>query len=250
MALMFLATLIVSPVLAVTADQLVARNLKARGGIEKIKAVNSMRMTGRVTLAGREGTVTLLVKRPHRLRMDQYFPGGSFVQGFDGEHGWLVATPGGSQALPDEQNRDLRDQSDFDGPFVDYKKKGNTLTVVGTVKIEGVDAYEVEVSDSSGSVSRIYIDTDSYLEIREEERSSTDGVEIEGQIGLGDYRKVSGLMVAHSMEFKVKDSPVVVTIALDKVELNADLPDSLFAMPAGIKSAPVPADTAGSATHR
>ena len=43
--------------LAQTADELVAKNLQARGGLEKIKAITSLRMAGRFEAGGFKAAV-------------------------------------------------------------------------------------------------------------------------------------------------------------------------------------------------
>ena len=53
---------------AQTLDEIVKKAIDARGGIEKIKAVQSERITGRISFAqGIEGALTLELKRPHKL---------------------------------------------------------------------------------------------------------------------------------------------------------------------------------------
>ena len=249
LALILVVAGIASTVSAMTADQLVARNIKARGGNEKLRFVQSMRMSGRITLGGMEGSVTMIVKRPCRSRVEASYQGMTIVQGFDGQHGWLIG-PEGPQAMPEDEERQMRDQADFDGPFVDYKKKGNTLALVGREELDGVDAYKIEVREASGRVSHDYVDARTYLEIRSDDRSSREGVDIESWSLFGDYRKVRGVMLPHSLEFGAKGSPIAQRIMVEKWELDVDLADTLFALPPGIKPGALSADSTGSATDK
>jgi hypothetical protein len=48
----------------------------------------------------------------------------------------------------------------------------------------------------------------------------------------GDYKEVGGLMMAHSIESKPVGAPAGQVITIDSAEVNVDLADDQFAMPA------------------
>src|SRR5215472_17605703 len=53
---------------AQTVDEIIKKTIDARGGIDKIRAVASERISGRVAFSqGLEGTVVLELERPHKL---------------------------------------------------------------------------------------------------------------------------------------------------------------------------------------
>ena len=191
----------------------------------------------------------MIVKRPGRIRMDMTSRGMTMVQAFDGVHGWFLG-PEGPVPMPEDQERQMLDQADFDGQFVDYKKKGNRIKVMGREEIDGVDAYKVEVTESRGDVTQVYLDARTYLEIRTDDRYSLEGIEFESRSLLGDYRKVNGVMLPHTLEFGTKGSPVVQRLMVEAWEINVELPDSLFAMPPGAQPSTVAADSARSAKDK
>src|SRR4249919_3029883 len=53
---------------AQTAEELVAKNLQAKGGVDKIKAIKSVRMTGNFDAGGIKATVGTENKRPDMVR--------------------------------------------------------------------------------------------------------------------------------------------------------------------------------------
>ena len=71
-----------------TADELIAKNFEARGGLENLKAVQTMRLTGTMK-AGRDSLPSVLeLKRPNKSRWEFTLDGQTAVEAFDGEGGW------------------------------------------------------------------------------------------------------------------------------------------------------------------
>ena len=101
-----------------------------------------------------------------------------------------------AQPLPPEAVKDAQEQSDLDGPLVDYQKKGHKVELVGKDQAAGVDAYRLRVTLKSGAVRDIWIDAASWLEIRGESSRSMGGRVVESETILGDYRDVGGLQAA------------------------------------------------------
>ena len=149
----FVLALCAVPATAQTIDDIIARNLKARGGLENIKAVQTLRTTGTMTLGpGIEVPVVIEQKRPNMMRMDVTLQGVTIVQAYDGKTGWQINPMQGRtnpEPLPEEALRQMDLQADVDGsPLVDYKAKGSTAELIGKDKVEGADAYKIQVRRS------------------------------------------------------------------------------------------------------
>jgi len=247
-----LAALVASPAFAQTVDELIAKNIQARGGMEKLKAVKTARTTGKMVMGqGIEAPFVMMEKRPKQTRMEFTFQGMTGVQAFDGKNGWGIMPFMGKkepEAVPAEENKMMDEQADMDGPLVDYKDKGHKVELLGKEQVEGADAYKLKLTLKSGETRTIYLDADSYLEVKMEGKRKMRGQEVDGETTYGDYKEEAGLMMAHSLESGVKGSPQKQKLVFEKIEINPDLPDSLFAMPAGTKPAPAAApDTVKSA---
>src|SRR6516162_6730873 len=78
-------------IFAQTADELVAKNLQAKGGIDKIKAIKSLRMTGRMDQGGFKLDVGEEAKLPDRLRQTFTFQGMVGIEAYDGSVAWRVS---------------------------------------------------------------------------------------------------------------------------------------------------------------
>ena len=228
---------------AQTADEIVAKYVAARGGMEKLKAVTSMRMTGTMTVGpGMEAPVTLEMKRPKSTRIDFTLQGLTGTQAYDGTTAWAVMPFQGKkdpEALPAEQAKIMDDQADFDGQLVDYKEKGNTVELVGKEQVEGTDAYKLKVTNKDGEVRYHFLDAEYFLEIRTEASRTIRGTQMEFESSIGDYKEVGGLMFPHSIESGPKGSPQKQKLTITKIELNPEIDDARFKMPA-VTTAPAP----------
>ena len=231
-----------SPLAAQTVDEIIAKNVQARGGMDKLKAVQSLRMTGKMTMGpGLEAPVVLELKRGNQMRMEFTFQGMTGVQAFDGKSGWALMPFGGRkdpEPMPPEAVKDAEEQADIDGPLVDYKAKGHTVEFLGKEPIEGSDAYKLKVTLKNGSVRTIWIDADANLEIKGEGKKTLRGSEVESETSLGDYKEVAGVMYPHSVEGGPKGVPQRQKIVIDKIEVNPTLDDSRFKMPEVKKEEP------------
>jgi outer membrane lipoprotein-sorting protein len=233
-------TALLAPVaMAQTVDEVIAKHIEAQGGMEKIKAVKSIKMTGKMMMGGgMEAPFTQMSKRPKMTRVEFVFQGMTGIQAYDGKTGWMVMPFMGKkdpEAMPEEQSKMMDDQADMDGPLVDWKEKGNKVELLGKEQVEGADAFKLKVTKKDSTVTTFYIDAESYLQIKQEAKRKMRGTEVEGETVLGDYKEVNGLMMPFSMESGAKGSPQKQKIVVDKIEINADLPDSLFLLPAGAK---------------
>jgi outer membrane lipoprotein-sorting protein len=178
------------------------------------------------------------------MRVEFTIQGMTGIQAYDGTTGWMVMPFMGKkdpEAMSGDMLKEVKDQADFDGPFIDYAKKGNKVELLGKEKVEGTDAYKIKLTQKDASETIVYIDAESFLEIKMEAKRKMQGQEIEGETILGNYKEVEGMLFPFSIENKAKGQPGGQTITIDKVELNPTLADSLFAMP---KKAEAPAPEA------
>jgi outer membrane lipoprotein-sorting protein len=237
--LLFLCALVPAVVGAGELEDAVAANVTARGGEERLRALRSVRMTGRMVFpgAGLEAPLTLVWKAPNKLRLEFTFQGMTAVQAYDGHAGWTImpfrgqihAEPAGGEEL-----RLLEEQADFHGPFVDTESKGYVLSFLGREDVAGRSADKIKVTNKHGEETIVYLDAERHLEIRSEvQRTIGDsGTAIEIETTPSDYREVEGLLLPHAIEGKPKGAAAGQSLVFDKIELNVDVADEEFAIPA------------------
>src|SRR5262245_12669651 len=119
---------------AQTVDEIVAKNLQAKGGAEKWQALNSVKMTGKIAVQGQALPLLVHAKRPNLQRQEISLPDGKIVQAFDGTTAWISNPMMGDptpQAMPANAADLMKNSANFDGALINYKSKGNTIDFVG-----------------------------------------------------------------------------------------------------------------------
>ena len=224
---------------AQTADDIVAKYIKTVGGMEKIQAVTALRRTGKV-IAGGGFEIPLVEenKRPNLVRQDITIQGLIGSNAYDGKVGWKIAPWQGKkdpETMGEGELKGIIDSSDFDGPLVNYKQKGNKVEYVGMDEVEGTDTFKLKVTMKNGEVQYFYMDTDYYVPIKIDTKRMIRGAEIEFETVLGDYKEVDGWYIPYSVEVGAKGSPFKQKIAYEKIEANVTVDDRRFSMPSAGK---------------
>ncbi len=221
-------------IFAQTADELINKNIQAHGGMDKLKAMKSIKMTGKINLGqGMEAPFVYEKKRPDKIRIEFLVQGMNNIQAYDGSTAWAQAPITGSkdaQKMNAEDTQDMIEQADFDGPLVDYKAKGNNVEYIGKEDVEGTSAHKMKVTLKNGQVRYLYVDPESGLEIKSTAVIKREGVETSVDTFFGDYKEVNGLIFPFSVEQRVKDHST--QFMVEKVEVDANLDDTIFQMPA------------------
>ena len=219
-----------------TLEEVLEGHYETIGGLEAWQALDAVKMEGRMTVApGMEAPFTIWNARPRKSRMDFTFQGMTATQAYDGETGWMVMPFTGStepEEMPAEQGDLMREDADLDGPLIGYEEDGVELELVGTEEVDGTPAYKIKVTRPDGNEQFYFLDTDHYLPIRVETTREMQGQTIEAVTILGDYKEVGGLLMAHSIESRMAGVPQGQVITVDSVELNPDIEEGIFAMPA------------------
>jgi hypothetical protein len=220
---------------AQTADEIVARHVAARGGIDRIRSVQSLRVRGSAT-TGSEASVIVSreIARAGRIRLEFTYQGVTSVYASDGQRGWRVSPATGSmdpQPMTPEETQTALEQADLDGPFVDPMAKGLTIEPLGRAAVGGRDAFKFKVTSRSGAVRYHYVDAQSYLLVRTDATRIVRGRPVDVETTFADYRTVGGLAYPHLIESAARNRPVRLRIVVDTVEVDPAIEDARFSPP-------------------
>jgi hypothetical protein len=217
-------------------DDIIAKNIQARGGLERIKAVRTMRATGKIDQGDFRARFVQENERPNKVREEFIIQGMAQVEAYDGRTGWKVS-PFEGRKDPDLLSADdmkaLVEDADIDGQLVDYKNKDHRAELIGHDSVEGTDCYKIKLTLSSSDVRYYYIDTDSFLELKVETERNIRGTVRYSETYFGDYDQVDGIYFPFAFESGQKGSPFRVKYTVDKIEINVALNDARFSMPTG-----------------
>lgn len=236
------AAVLIPAMWAQTADEIIAKNVEARGGSAKLKSVQTVKATATLAMGpGMEAPGVLIQKRGNLARLEFTIQGLTAVQAYDGKNAWEIMPFMGKkdpELMSADEAKEVEEMADLEGPLVDYKSKGHQVELLGKEKIEGTDAYKLKVSLKNGDVQTVYIDADSFLEIKEETKRTVRGTEQVVESSIGDYKEVNGVVFPFAVESGVKGSQEKEKLTITKMELNLPVDDSIFKMP---PPAPAPA---------
>jgi len=227
--------------LAQTADELVNKNIQAKGGMEKIKAIQSIRITGKLNGGGGfTAVITQENQRPNLARDTFSLQGMTAITAYDGSAGWRIQPFGGHKDpewIGEDGMHGLIREADFDGPLVDYKEKGNTVEYLGHDIVDGDDALRLKVTLKNGDIVYYFLDPDTFLEIRQEVQEFIRGSVRESVTEMGSYKPVNGVMYPFSVSQGSRENPAESTTTVEKIEVNVPIDALDFAVPASLKSA-------------
>jgi outer membrane lipoprotein-sorting protein len=239
---------------AMSAAQVVERNVAARGGLAAWRAVQTVSWKGKMgagattyavvtpqgKLEQKEHEETLLpfrfeFKRPLKSRLELDFNGQTAVQVFNGTSGWKLRPYLGRNDweayLPDEQKQAAADPG-IDGLLIDYAAKGARVESDGTEMVDNHAAYRLKVTRKDGEVRHVWVDGESFLDVRiDGNPRKLDGRPHPVVVDLRDYKRDQGLMIPHLLETAVQGVPRTEKITIDSITVNPKLDDSRFTKP-------------------
>jgi len=219
-----------------TADDVINAYLKARGGIAKIKSIQTERVTGTISFApGVEGPFFVERKRPLKMHMELTVNGQSLIRVYDGKSsGWIYNPFAPNAAVLPMTPADISgiaDEADFEGPFVDYKTKGNRIEYAGKEQIDGKIVHKLKLTDKLGEASYFYFDASTGLIMKWQGVRKVGDKVLPWETYFREFREVDGLKYPFLVESAAVDSDQIQKITATKIETNIPLDESQFAKP-------------------
>jgi outer membrane lipoprotein-sorting protein len=221
---------------AQTADEIVNKALVARGGVEKIKAVQSERVTGRISFTGGlEGTFALDLKRPRKMHLEIDVQGQKAIRVYDGKSaGWMInpfAENKDVQPMTEEDLKSISEESDFDGPLVDYKAKGSQIELIGKEQFDDKNVYRLKLTNKNGDVRFYVFDASSFALLKWEGIRKIEDKEFPWESFFSDYRDVQGLKYPFQIDQGSPGTEIKQNLVTEKIEIDPQIDDSRFAKP-------------------
>jgi outer membrane lipoprotein-sorting protein len=234
LCLVFAATVLLSaPARAQTptVDHLLAKNVASRGGAEKLKSVNTRKVTGTISAQGMKMAMTVTSKRPNSMLQEVRVDDRRIVTAFDGEHAWTINPMMGDkpQEVRGVQEMVLRDQSYFDGPLELARSRGDKMEVIGKEDVDGKPTWKLAITHE-GRQTTIYLDADTALELKVTTSVSDGGVSTLIESVISDYQPADGIMVPRKVT-TIIGGQAQASVSIESVEFNVPVDDAIFKMP-------------------
>lgn len=227
---------------ALTVDEIVAKNIEARGGLDALRAIKSIKATGRMNFSGGDFSVELgfvnLNERDNKVRSEATIQGLTQVSAYDGKDAWTINPFQGRrdpERMSAEDSKGMQVAADIDGPLVDWKAKGHQVEYLGTEDVDGTEAHKLKIILKNGDIQYRFLDPDYFLEILVVDQAKRRGIETEMETELGNYEKVNGVYLPFALESGPKGGQRGQKITVEKAEVNVDIDDALFTFPQAAK---------------
>lgn len=218
-----------------SAADIVAKNVAARGGLQAWRSVQTMTLTGKLGAGGNQRATlavpnpagrkaqglmapqrpveevqlpfALELKRPSKMRFELQFKGDTAIQAFDGTLGWKLRPFLNRREIEPyspEETKIASAQGELDGYLIDYAAKGTRVELDGMAKVEGRDAYQLKLTLKNGDVKHVWVDAQTFLETKiEGHPRRLDGTYHPVEIYYRDYHTVNGLQIPFVLETRV-----------------------------------------------
>jgi|SRR6266851_738324 len=221
---------------AQTAEEIVKKALDARGGVDKLKAVQSERLTGRISFSrGVEGAFVVELKRPLKMHVEITIEGQKVIRVYDGKSsGWTInpfAETKDVQPLSSEELKNISDEADFDGPLMDYKTKGNQIELTGKEKLDDKPVYRLKLTNKNGEVRFYFFDASSYLLLKWEGSRKSGDQDLPWESFFSDFHDVQGLKYPFRIDQGSPGTEIKQTLTTEKMEIDPQIDDSHFTKP-------------------
>lgn len=234
-----------------TAEQLVAKNLEARGGRAAIEAIKTLKSEGSYVVGG--GNIVLALttyqKAPDKSRLEATLQGLTLVNAWDGRDAWQIMPFQGRlepERMSAEDAKSLAESAPIGGLLISAEQLGGTLSYLGTEDIDGTEAHKLKLTLDNGDVAYIYLDPDHFLEIRTVWQRQLRGATVKSTTDFGDYEKVAGVYFPFSSHTEQGDGIMgTQQITIDSMQANVSLDDSMFTFPAAASEPAAAGSTEG-----
>ncbi len=227
---------------AMNVDEIISTYHENIGGVEKLNNIKGIRFTG----SFQQGQMKFPMEVVQLASGKQYskfsVQGKEIKQGvFDGETLWSTnfMTMKPEKAEADMTYNIKLEANDFPDVFLDYKKKGYTIELMGTETVDGAEAYKLKVEREPikvegkevPNVSYYYFDSEAMIPLMvETEIKQGQGKGLIQQVKMSDYQEVEGIYFPFTISQGVKGQGEA-PMSIEKIELNPAVSDAEFAYP-------------------
>ncbi|MCH7658239.1 MAG: outer membrane lipoprotein-sorting protein [Bacteroidetes bacterium] len=201
-------------------------------GQEKLAEVKTIIVYGKIMQMGTEFPFVQKMKSPNKFRIEATIQGQMMIQAFDGENGWFIAPWIGPdpQDLTGVQLKQAKEQANIEGDLYHWEEKGHQAEYIGTEDMEGTEVFNIKLTKKEGDEIFYFIDSESYVILKETRKMTMQGTEMEIESFPGNYEMING--IAFPMSIKTNTMGQTTEIVFDSVKIDLELDDSIFVRPA------------------
>jgi outer membrane lipoprotein-sorting protein len=218
-----------------TVDDIIQKNIEARGGAENWAKVENFTMEGIYVSFSEPAPFKIWRQRPDLYRFDSTRIKQVVIHAYDGQKAWwinpLMGPPHDKpQFIPSENNLDkvtLRERL-FEPVFWNYQEKSHQVELAGKEIFDDKDCYKLKVTLADATIEFWYIDAESFLEIGMTGDTYDFGIKNSLETFFSNYQDVEGLKFPFLIESEYGQR--YRTMEIEHIEINTEIDPSVFVM--------------------
>jgi hypothetical protein len=210
---------------AQSVDDIVKKNIEARGGLELLNKLKTLVVESEIDANGQLIPIKNYVVHQKGSRMEMSLMGMDNYMVLNNTEGSVYFPIQGQKSpepMPKEMHEAMKSQMDLMGEFIGWKEKGLKLELQGDEDLEGTMCFKILCTYPTGKEKRFFIDKESYQIIRENEKSVVNGKEMEQNQDFSNFKKQDGYTLPFAMTGPMGG------IKVKKYMINGEVKDSLF----------------------
>lgn len=209
-----------------TAGQVIESYIQAIGGKDKVASVKAVRKVMKGEMMGSPIEMEVVQRVPGQLFLEISMGGNVMSKQVLSNNEAVATQMGNNIPVGDEDKEQLLIAS---YPFAEmaYEELGVKTELIGTEKVDGKDAYAVQVTYPSGKQVTHYFDVDSGLKVRQTEvRKGPEGEKAFSTL-YKDYKEVNGIKFPHLIIQPVGGG-MKLSLQAETIEVNPEVDEGIF----------------------
>ncbi|HEX5170498.1 MAG TPA: pitrilysin family protein [Cyclobacteriaceae bacterium] len=208
-----------------TAEKVIGNYINALGGVEKIRAIKTVKASSKASVPGAELVINSAQKAPNKAVVEIAANGTVFQKVVsDGQD--ISITQMGQKAPMDDATKEETIFDAYIVPELFFKEKGVKVNLVSVEKVDGKDAFMLEYVYPSGNKASVYFDAGSSLKVQTMRTMDTPQGKATQTISYQDYKEVNGVKFPYTVVQSF--GPQNLKAEVTSLEVNVPLEDALF----------------------
>jgi len=223
---LLLSVVCTSAVFAQTADEIITKHIDARGGIEKIRSLQSISMEATMSIQGMDIPIKIFGQNKKAFKVEMIVMENMGYQLLTDTKGWTFL-PFQGHTEPQEMKKEdveaAQGQLDMQGALIDYKAKGSKVEYGNKETIDGKSYHVIKLTKANGQPVIFYLD-DKYYIYKKTETVKVNGEDVQQSVTYHSYNKTADGYVYATAWTSANGGEMKVL----KYEPNSKIDDSVF----------------------
>lgn len=215
-------------------DEVIQKYADNMGGIDRFKAIKSVKMTGNITVQGMELPITVQVLNGKAVRTDVDVMGATVISSYKDGMGWKQNEFAGAPEPTDMNDKELSDtksQTHLTNTLMDYKTNGANVELLGKETVNDKEAFKIKLTPKEGGNPTTYfIAAADYTLIKTVAKTEIMGSEVEMETYYSEPKLINGLKFYMARTQKA-DGQEFQNIVFNNIELDVTIDEKIFNKP-------------------